>query len=80
MGLVPWKSIPRSLTVCSFDPDAGGDLIAQIAIRAIKFHVIPMGSRPSKEYALSFALRLEVKLMSGKIPLAPESQAYSLPL
>ena len=42
MGLVPWKSIPRSLTVCSFDPDAGdGNLIAQIAIRAIKFHLYP---------------------------------------
>lgn len=36
MGLVPKKSTPKSLTVCSFDPNAGdGDKIANIAIRAI---------------------------------------------
>ncbi|KAH8433843.1 arginase family protein [Aspergillus melleus] len=36
MGLVPKKSTPKSLTVCSFDPDAGdGDKIAKIGTRAI---------------------------------------------
>ncbi|OQE14158.1 hypothetical protein PENFLA_c040G10597 [Penicillium flavigenum] len=36
MGLVPQKATPKSLTVCSFDPNAGdGDKIAGIAIRAI---------------------------------------------
>ncbi|KAL2839634.1 Arginase/deacetylase [Aspergillus pseudoustus] len=36
MELVPRLSGPRSLTVCSFDPDAGdGDKIAKIAVRAI---------------------------------------------
>ncbi|KAJ5113838.1 arginase [Penicillium angulare] len=36
MDLVPKKSTPKSLTICSFDPNAGdGDKIAQIAIRAI---------------------------------------------
>ncbi|RAK72994.1 arginase family protein [Aspergillus fijiensis CBS 313.89] len=36
MELVPQKTTPRSLTVCSFDPDAGdGDKIAGIAVRAI---------------------------------------------
>ncbi|KAJ5919944.1 arginase [Penicillium verhagenii] len=36
MDIVPRKSKPKSLTVCSFDPDAGdGDKIAQVAIRAI---------------------------------------------
>ncbi|KAL4895747.1 Arginase/deacetylase [Aspergillus ambiguus] len=40
MGLVPKKSTPKSLTVCSFDPDAGdGDRIAQIAISAISTFV-----------------------------------------
>ena len=40
MDLVPRKSIPKSLTVCSFDPNAGdGDKIAQIAIRAISTFV-----------------------------------------
>lgn len=37
MRMVPEKSIPKSLTVCSFDPDAGdGDKIASIAVRAIE--------------------------------------------
>jgi len=37
MKLVPKAAVPRSLTVCSFDPNAGdGDRIAEIAIRAIK--------------------------------------------
>ncbi|GCB19452.1 arginase [Aspergillus awamori] len=36
MELVPRRSTPRSLTVCSFDPDAGdGDRIAVIAVRAV---------------------------------------------
>lgn len=36
MDLVPKKATPKSLTVCSFDPNAGdGDRIAEIAIRAI---------------------------------------------
>ncbi|PYI11001.1 arginase [Aspergillus sclerotiicarbonarius CBS 121057] len=36
MDLVPKRSTPKSLTVCSFDPNTGdGDRIAQIAIRAI---------------------------------------------
>ncbi|CAI7641144.1 unnamed protein product, partial [Penicillium palitans] len=36
MGLVPQKATPKSLTVCSFDPNAGdGDKIAGIAIRTI---------------------------------------------
>ena len=36
MGLVPQKATPKSLTVCSFDPNAGdGDKIARIAIRAV---------------------------------------------
>ncbi|CRG88783.1 hypothetical protein PISL3812_05818 [Talaromyces islandicus] len=36
MDLVPRKATPKSLTVCSFDPNAGdGDKIAKIAIRAI---------------------------------------------
>ncbi|OJZ84274.1 hypothetical protein ASPFODRAFT_48278 [Aspergillus luchuensis CBS 106.47] len=36
MGLVPTRSTPRSLTVCSFDPDVGdGDRIAKIAVRAV---------------------------------------------
>ncbi|KAK4862923.1 hypothetical protein LT330_010725 [Penicillium expansum] len=36
MGLVPQKATPKSLTVCSFDPNAGdGDKIAGIAIRAV---------------------------------------------
>ncbi|OJJ32627.1 hypothetical protein ASPWEDRAFT_42645 [Aspergillus wentii DTO 134E9] len=36
MDLVPKKSVPKSLTVCSFDPNAGdGDRIAGIGIRAI---------------------------------------------
>ena len=36
MDMVPKKATPRSLTVCSFDPDAGdGDRIAGIGIRAI---------------------------------------------
>lgn len=35
MDLVPRKSTPKSLTVCSFDPDSGdGDKIAGIGIRA----------------------------------------------
>ncbi|QMW35263.1 hypothetical protein G4B84_010754 [Aspergillus flavus NRRL3357] len=37
MDLVPRLSEPRSLTVCSFDPDVGdGDTIARIGIRAIR--------------------------------------------
>ncbi|KAJ5463060.1 arginase [Penicillium sp. IBT 31633x] len=40
MAIVPKKSSPKSLTVCSFDPDSGdGDIIAQIAIRAISTFV-----------------------------------------
>ncbi|PIG87038.1 arginase [Aspergillus arachidicola] len=40
MDLVPRLSGPRSLTVCSFDPDAGdGDTIARIGIRAIRAFV-----------------------------------------
>lgn len=40
MDMVPKKATPRSLTVCSFDPDAGdGDRIAGIGIRAIKAFV-----------------------------------------
>ncbi|EPY52280.1 arginase [Schizosaccharomyces cryophilus OY26] len=40
MNLVPQKCTPKSLTVSSFDPDAGdGDKIAQIAIRAISTFV-----------------------------------------
>ncbi|GAQ43003.1 hypothetical protein AtubIFM56815_008458 [Aspergillus tubingensis] len=36
MDLVPTRSTPRSLTVCSFDPDVGdGDRIAKIAVRAV---------------------------------------------
>ncbi|PYH94288.1 Arginase/deacetylase [Aspergillus ellipticus CBS 707.79] len=36
MGLVPLKATPKSLTICSFDPNAGdGDKIAKIAIRAV---------------------------------------------
>ncbi|KAL4745963.1 hypothetical protein BDW72DRAFT_42990 [Aspergillus terricola var. indicus] len=36
MEIVPQMTIPTSLTVCSFDPDAGdGDRIAQIGARAI---------------------------------------------
>ncbi|KAI9043195.1 arginase family protein [Aspergillus affinis] len=36
MGLVPRKLTPKSLTVCSFDPNAGdGDKIARIGTRAI---------------------------------------------
>lgn len=36
MGIVPKMAGPKSLTVCSFDPDAGdGDRIAGIAVRAI---------------------------------------------
>lgn len=36
MELVPQLAVPKSLTVCSFDPDAGdGDKIAAIAVRAI---------------------------------------------
>lgn len=36
MSLVPQKATPESLTVCSFDPNAGdGDRIAGIAIRAV---------------------------------------------
>ncbi|KAJ5742538.1 uncharacterized protein N7511_011270 [Penicillium nucicola] len=36
LALLPKKATPRSLTVCSFDPDAGdGDKIASIAVRAI---------------------------------------------
>ena len=36
MDLLPKKAAPRSLTVCSFDPNAGdGDKITRIAIRAI---------------------------------------------
>ena len=36
MGIVGKTAAPKSLTVCSFDPNAGdGDKIAQIAIRAI---------------------------------------------
>ncbi|KAL4927350.1 arginase family protein [Aspergillus undulatus] len=36
LGLVGRKALSRSLTVCSFDPDAGdGDRIAKIAIRAV---------------------------------------------
>ncbi|OOF92448.1 hypothetical protein ASPCADRAFT_175355 [Aspergillus carbonarius ITEM 5010] len=43
MDLVPKKSIPKSLTVCSFDPDAGdGDKIARIAIRAITTFVVSL--------------------------------------
>ncbi|KAJ5391783.1 hypothetical protein N7509_007273 [Penicillium cosmopolitanum] len=37
MGMLPNKAVPKSLTVCSFDPNSGdGDKIAHIAIRAIK--------------------------------------------
>lgn len=37
MELLPNKTVPKSLTVCSFDPNVGdGDEIARIAIRAIK--------------------------------------------
>lgn len=37
MKLVPKAAVPRSLTVCSFDPNAGdGDRIAKIAICVIK--------------------------------------------
>lgn len=40
MDLVPRLSEPRSLTVCSFDPDVGdGDTIARIGIRAIRAFV-----------------------------------------
>ncbi|KAJ5293711.1 arginase [Penicillium antarcticum] len=40
MNNVPRQSLPKSLTVCSFDPDAGdGDKIAGIAICAIKTFV-----------------------------------------
>ncbi|KAJ5506098.1 arginase [Penicillium expansum] len=36
MALLPKKATPQSLTVCSFDPNAGdGDRIASIAVRAI---------------------------------------------
>lgn len=36
MGLASQKVTPRSLTVCSFDPNAGdGGKVAGIAIRAI---------------------------------------------
>ncbi|RAH52986.1 arginase [Aspergillus piperis CBS 112811] len=36
MELVPTRSTPMSLTVCSFDPDVGdGDRIAKIAVRAV---------------------------------------------
>lgn len=36
LGLVPKKTTPASLIVCSFDPDTGdGDKIAKIGIRAI---------------------------------------------
>ncbi|KAJ5577520.1 uncharacterized protein N7459_006484 [Penicillium hispanicum] len=36
MAMLPKKATPRSLTVCSFDPNAGdGDKIASIAVRAI---------------------------------------------
>ncbi|KAL4876557.1 arginase [Aspergillus karnatakaensis] len=36
MELVPRLAVPRSLTVCSFDPNAGdGDKIANIAVRAV---------------------------------------------
>lgn len=36
MDLVPTRSTPRSLTVCSFDPDVGdGDRIAKIAVHAV---------------------------------------------
>ncbi|KAJ5082430.1 arginase [Penicillium argentinense] len=36
MGLLPKKVVPKSLTICSFDPNAGdGDKIARIAIRCI---------------------------------------------
>ncbi|CAI7642471.1 unnamed protein product [Penicillium pancosmium] len=37
MGMLPNKAVPKSLTVCSFDPHSGdGDKIAHIAIRAIE--------------------------------------------
>lgn len=40
MDLVPKKSTPKSLTVCSFDPDTGdGDRIAGIAVRTINVFV-----------------------------------------
>ncbi|EPY52300.1 hypothetical protein SPOG_01631 [Schizosaccharomyces cryophilus OY26] len=40
MNLIPKRYTPKSLTVSSFDPDAGdGDKIAQIAIRAINTFV-----------------------------------------
>jgi arginase len=36
MGIVPKKSNPKSLTMCSFDPNAGdGDKIGQVSIRSI---------------------------------------------
>ncbi|KAJ5732268.1 arginase [Penicillium malachiteum] len=43
MSLVPKKSNPESLTVCSFDPDSGdGDKIARIAIEAIATFVLSL--------------------------------------
>ncbi|PLB44939.1 arginase [Aspergillus steynii IBT 23096] len=43
MDLVPRKSTPKSLTVCSFDPNAGyGDRIAAIGIKAIKAFVLSL--------------------------------------
>ncbi|SMN22911.1 similar to Aspergillus niger An14g01190 arginase [Maudiozyma saulgeensis] len=37
IGMVPQYTTPRSLTICSFDPDCGdGDRIAQIAVEAVK--------------------------------------------
>ncbi|KAJ5729565.1 arginase [Penicillium malachiteum] len=43
MSLVPKKSNPKSLTVCSFDPDSGdGDRIARIAIEAITTFVLSL--------------------------------------
>ncbi|KAJ6014223.1 arginase [Penicillium herquei] len=43
MSLVPRKSNPKSLTVCSFDPDSGdGDKIARIAIEAITAFVLSL--------------------------------------
>lgn len=61
LKLVPKKAVPTSLTVCSFDPDAGdGDKIAKIGIRVIRAFMQSMVDTGELLPLLQFGIRSTV--------------------